>query len=166
MFRRAALVPILVSACTTTPGGHEPSLAYRAAEAIDPRVPIASEVIAGPADPALAARIGELLAQVRSGDAGFQAASGDAERLVASAGPAQSESWIAAQQAISALVAARASVTKAISDLDGLASAQLVASGGILPGDLQAIQAATAEAGAIGEREAALIDRLQARLAI
>ena len=58
----------------------------------------------------------------------------------------------------------RAPVTKAISDLDGLASSQLVAKGGILPGDLQAIQAATTEANAIGEREAAVIDRLQSRL--
>lgn len=159
------MLPILLSACTTTQSGHEPSLAPRAAEAIDPRVPIPSEVIAGPAAPALTARIAELLAQVHNGDAGFQAASGEAERLVASAGASQSESWIAAQQAVSALVAARAPVVKAISDLDELASAQLLATGGILPGDLQAIQAATAEAGAIGEREAALIDRLQTRLA-
>jgi hypothetical protein len=164
MIRRAALFSVLLSACTAVPSGHEPSLAPRAAEAIDPRVPIPSEVIAGPADPALAARIAELLAEVRNGDAAFQAASGDADRLAASAGPAQSESWIAAQQALSALVAARAPVAKAISDLDGLASARLVTSGGILPGDLQAIQTAATEAGAIGEREAALIDRLQQRL--
>ena len=163
MVRRAALLSLLLTACATTQPG-EPSLAPRAAEAIDPRVPIPSEVVAGPADAALVAQIADLLAQVRSGDAAFQAAAQSAESLAGAAGPPQSESWIAAQQAVSALVAARAPVTKALADLDDLASTRLAASGGILPGDLLAIQAATAEAGEIGEREVATIDRLQARL--
>jgi hypothetical protein len=52
-----------------------------------------------------------------------------------------------------------------MADLDALAAGQVVASGGLLPGDLAAIQAATTEATAIGQRQAELIDRLQARLA-
>jgi hypothetical protein len=164
MLRRFALLPLLLSACTTTPTS-EPSLAPRAAEAIDPRVPIPNEVIAGPADPALAARIAGLIAEIRAGDAAFQAASGQAERLAAAAGPAQSESWIEAQQALSALVAARAPVTRAMADLDALAATRVVVGGGVLPGDLAAIQAATSEAGAISQRHAELIDRLEARLA-
>lgn len=163
MDRRIALLSLLLSACTTTQAG-EPSLAPRAAEAIDPRVPIPSEVIAGPADPALVNRIAELLAQIRSGEATFAAAAQNAERLAAAAGPSQSESWIAAQQALSALIATRAPVAKAITDLDALAASRLVSTGGIQPGDLQAIQVATAEASAIGDREAALIDKLQAQL--
>ena len=163
MARSFALAILLLSACAAPQAG-EPSLAPRAAEAIDPRVPIPSDVVAGPADPALTARIADLMAQVRSGDAGFQSAAQDAERLAAGAGPAQSESWIEAQQALSALVAARAPVTQAIADLDALAANRLAASGGILPGDLAAIQAATTEAGAIGQRQADTIDRLQARL--
>jgi len=163
MYRAAILLPLLLAACGTTRNG-EPSLAPRAAEAIDPRVPIPSDVIAGPAEPALAARIAELLAEVRSGDGAFQVAALDAERLSAAAGPAQSESWIEAQQAISAAVAARAPVSRAIADLDELAATRLATSGGMLPGDLAAIQAAAAEAAAIGEREAAAIDRMQARL--
>ena len=166
MFRRAALIPILVSACTTTPGGHEPSLAYRAAEAIDPRVPIASEVIAGPADPALAARIGELLAQVRSGDAGFQAASSVAERLVASAGPAQSESWIAAQEALSAADAARAPTTRALGDIDALGATSLQVLGGLAPNDLAAIRTAGAEVGQIAERQSRRLQAIHQRLGI
>jgi hypothetical protein len=164
MIRFAALLALLLSACATPPAG-EPSLAPRAAEAIDPRVPIPSEVIAGPVDPALASRIAELMAQVRSGDTAFQEAAQQAEPLAAAAGPAQSESWIEAQQAVSAMVAARAPVTTALADLDALAAARLAATGGIPPGDLAAIQAASAEAGAIGETEAAAIDRLQAQLA-
>jgi len=163
MVRRPALLMLLLSACAAPQAG-EPSLAPRAAEAVDPRVPIPSEVVRGPVDPALAARIAELMGEVQAGDAGFQAAAGEAERLAAAAGPAQSESWIEAQQALSALVAARAPVTKAIADLDALAATRLAASGGILPGDLAAIQAATSEAAAVGQREADVIDRLQARL--
>ena len=162
------LFPLIVlaslSACSA-PQSAEPSLAPRAAEAIDPRVPIPGEVIAGPANPALVARIAELLAEVRAGDAAFQSVVPNAEALAAAAGPAQSESWIVAQEALSGLVAARAPVTKAIADLDALAATRIAASGGILPGDLTAIEAATAEAGVIGQRQADLIDRLQGRLA-
>src|SRR5829696_7926289 len=150
MFRAAAFLPLILAACNTPQSG-EPSLAPRAAEAIDPRVPIPSEVVAGPADPALAARIVQLMAEVRAGNAAFEAAAQEAERLTAAAGPAQSESWIEAQQAISALVAARAPVARAIADLDELAATRLAASGGILPGDLAAIQAASTEAAAIGD---------------
>lgn len=163
MVHRAALLCLALSACNAPQAG-APSLAPRAAEAIDPRVPIPSEVVAGPADPALAARIAGLMAEVRAGDDAFRAAAAEAERLAAAAGPAQSESWIEAQQSLSALVAARAPVARAIADLDALA-ATLVVSGGMLPGNLQALEEATAQAGEIGESEAAVIDRLQAQLA-
>jgi hypothetical protein len=62
------------------------------------------------------------------------------------------------------MVAARAPVTGALADLDALAAARL-ASGGVEPGDLAAIRAASAEASAVNEAEAAAIDRLQAQLA-
>ena len=164
MTARPTLLCLLLSACATQQST-EPSLAPRAAEAIDPRVPIPSDVIAGPVDPALASRIAELVAEVRAGDAAFQMASQNAETLANAAGPQESESWIVAQEALSALVATRGPVTRAIADLDALAAGRIAATGGILPGDLAAIQAATAEAGAIGQRQAETIDRLQARLA-
>lgn len=163
MVYRSAWLCLVLSACSAPQSGG-PSLAPRAAEAIDPRVPISNEIVVGPVDPALASRIGALMAEVRAGDAAFRAAATEAERLAGSAGPALSESWIEAQQAISALVAARAPVAKATADLDELAAA-LVASGGILPGNLRALETATAEAAAMGEGEAAVIDRLQAQLA-
>ena len=160
---RAALLPLLLFACTA-PQTAEPSLAPRAAESIDPRVPIPDEVVSGPVDPALASRIAALMAEVRAGDAAFSAAAQNAEALAAAAGPAESESWIVAQETLSALVAARGPVTRAIADLDALAATRIAATGGILPGDLNALQAATSEAGAIGQREAEVIDRLQTRL--
>ena len=163
MVLRAAPLLLLLSACAAQPAG-EPSLAPRAAEAIDPRVPIPGDVVSGPADTALASRIAELMAQVRAGDAAFVAAAQDAQALAAAAGPAESESWIVAQEALSALVAARGPVTRAIADLDALAATRIAATGGLLPGDLDALNAASAEAGAIGQREAEVIDRLQAQL--
>ena len=162
MARSFALALLLLSACAAPQAG-EPSLAPRAAEAIDPRVPIPSAVVAGPADPALESRIAALMAEIAAGSNAFQAAANQAEALAAAAGPAESESWIVAQEALSAAVAARAPVTRAIADLDALA-AERIERGGILPGDLAAIQAATAEAAAVGERQAEAIDRLQARL--
>ncbi len=164
MVHRAAWLCLVLSACSAPQSG-APSLAPRAAEATDPRVPIPNEIVAGPADPALAARIAGLMAEVHAGDAAFRAAAAEAERLAAAAGPAQSESWIEAQQALSALVAARAPVAKAIADLDEVVAARLAVSGGLLPGDLRALETATAQAGEIGQSEAAVIDRLQARLA-
>jgi hypothetical protein len=164
MVLRAACLAILLSACAAPQSG-EPSLAPRAAETIDPRVPIPGEVVLGPVDPALAARIAELMREVQAGDTAFNAATSEAEQLAASAGPAESESWIVAQEALSGLVAARAPVTRAAADLDALVAERLAASGGILPGDLAAIHLATAEVGAIGERHAETIDRLQRQLA-
>jgi hypothetical protein len=162
---RIPLIGLATLSACSVPQSAEPSLAPRAAESVDPRVPIPGDVVVGPADPALVARIAELLAEVRAGDATFRSVVANAEALAAAAGPAQSESWIVAQEALSGLVATRAPVTKAIADLDALAATRIAASGGILPGDLAAIEAATAEAGAIGQRQADLIDRLQARLA-
>ena len=163
--RILALVPVALIGACSAPAIEAPSLAPRAAEAIDPRVPIAEAATVGPAAPALLARISELLAVVRSGDLAFQATAVEVERLAADAGAVESESWIEAQQALSALIAARAPVATAIADLDGLATTRLVNSGGIPPGDLAALQAATQEAWTVGEREAATIGRLQARLA-
>ena len=164
MVLRAAPLLLLLSACAAQQAD-VPSLAPRAAESIDPRVPIPNEVESGPADPALTARIAALLAEVRAGDAAFTAAAQNAEALAAAAGPAESESWVVAQEALSALVAARGPVTRAIADLDALAATRIAATGGILPGDLDALQAATAEAGAIGQRQADVINRLQSQLA-
>jgi hypothetical protein len=163
-----ALVPILVAGLTAacaTPVSQAPSLAPRAAEAIDPRLPVGGESPAvGPADPALVARLGELVGRAAEGDRAFQPAMDAAERLAAAAGPSQSESWVAAQQALSAAVAARAPTTRAIGDIDALAAANLTARQWIGPADLAAIEAAAEQAGAIERRQAERITAVQARL--
>jgi len=151
------------SGCATPPGG-SPSLAPRAAEAIDPRVPVVPSAVQRPVAPALAARLAELVGLARQGHSAFSAAHGEAERLAAAAGGPQSESWVIAQQAVSAATAARGATTRALGDIDSIAAAELARQGGIAPADLAAIEAAAAEVGAIDRRQAEAIAALQRRL--
>jgi len=158
------LVPPLAAAACTSPVVLAPSLAPRSAEAIDPRLPIPPAPPAAPAGAALRARLAELVAQARAGDQAFASAAAEAERLAAVAGEAQSESWIAAQQALSLAVAARGQTTRALGDIDEIAATALANRGGIAPGDLAAIEQAAAEAAAIDARGAARVEAIQARL--
>ena len=162
--RLLPLASLLTIAACTAPAVNAPSLAPRAAEAIDPRLPITEAAPSGPASPALVARLDALVGQARQGDAAFQAAAGEAERLAAAAGDPQSESWVVAQQALSAAVAAREAVTQALGDIDGLGSAELASKGSVSPADQAALAAAAATVGAIERRQSDLIDRLQRRL--
>ncbi|HEX6219140.1 MAG TPA: hypothetical protein VFZ35_07695 [Sphingomicrobium sp.] len=159
----AFAVPAVLAACSA-PRINAPSLAPRAAEAIDPRVPIAPTAPLTPASPALVARLDALVGQARSGDSAFRLAAEEAERLAAAAGEPQSESWVVAQQALSAAVAARAPVTRALGDIDALGSTALATSGGLAPADQAAITAAAAAVSEIDRRHSDLIDRLQRRL--
>ena len=159
-----ALAAILALAGCTTPGGPTPSLAPRAAEALDPRAPVVAATATQPADPALAARLAELVSRAHQGDAAFTTAAAEAQRLAAAAGAPQSESWILAQQALSRAVAAREPAARALGDIDALTQAQLARNGGIAPADFSAIEAAAADVAAIERRQAQTFDALQARL--
>ena len=144
--------------------GPEPSLAPRAAEAIDPRVPIPNMVPSGPVDPALAQRIDALLAEARGGEPAFAALEAEAARIAASAGPVSSEGWVAAQQSLSRLVEQFGVTTRVAADIDALASARLNANGWISPGDQEAIAAASAAVAEISEPQAASITRIRETL--
>ena len=158
---------LLISAALTGCAGplrEPPSLATRAAEAIDPRVPVPEAPVQTQASADLVQRLGALVAEAVAGDAAFQAVAANAERLAASAGAPESESWIVAQQALSAAVAARAPVTLALGEVDALAATRIQRLGGISAADMAAISAASTRLADIDAREAAMIDRLQARL--
>lgn len=159
------LILILAAGCAEV-GGPYPSLQPRAAEAIDPRLPVERPVNDRPVTPAIAARLAELAGVARGGDAAFVPLAGEAERLAAAAGAARSESWIAAQEALSAAVAARGPTVRALGDIDGLGAERLAEQGGLSPNDLAAIQAAAADVGAIERRQAARIAAVQSRLGI
>ncbi|WP_395623166.1 hypothetical protein [Sphingomonas daechungensis] len=153
------------SACST-PDATYPSLAPRPQEAIDPRVPIPNVVRVDPADPNLSAHLAALIDQAQSGDQAFQAAAANAERLASSAGPQPSESWVAAQQALSAAQEARGPTVQALGDIDGIAAAALQKQGGIPAGNLAAIQTAADKVAAIDDAEASRIDAIEKRLGL
>jgi hypothetical protein len=142
-----------------------PSLYPRPAEAIDPRIPVPDPVLSTKPDRAFVEQLNALVGQAETGDSEFQPAASAAEKAVASAGAPQSEGWIAAQQALSVAVAARAPVTRAAADLDSLGAERIQKLGGIAKADLQAIEAASAKVRTIDDREAATIKSLQDRLA-
>ena len=162
--RRAALSLILCAAACTAPAVNAPSLAPRAAEAIDPRLPIADAPAMGVASASLVTRLNALVDRAHAGEPAFNAAAAEAERLAAAAGDAQSEGWVAAQQALSAAVAAREPVTTALGDIDAIGSAELQAKGGVSRADQAAIESAAATVSEIDRRQAATIDRIQRRL--
>jgi hypothetical protein len=167
--RVAPIVIVLglaLGACSSAGGGPYPSLAPRAAEAIDPRVAIPEVVNDRPASAALTSRLAELVGQARQGDAEFGPAVDRAEQLAGGAGAAQSESWIAAQEALSAADAARAPTTRALGDIDALGATSLQVQGGLAPNDLAAIRSAGSEVGQIVERQSHRLEAIHERLGI
>ena len=168
------LLPITLSACATE--GETPSLAPRPMEyelsgrPIPPcltagaEAPPAPPVQAPPADDAqLATQIETLLTTARAGQARFAEILPRAQASGARAGAAGSESWIAAQQDISRLEAARARTADAAAELDALLLARSGAQGAS-PNDLQRLTAAAEEVRAIAETQETEIDRLNGAL--
>jgi hypothetical protein len=164
--RRTALLPMIMLSACAAPGGPYPSLQPRAAEAIDPRIPVVRPMNDRPVTPGLMARLSALVDQARSGNAAFDGAALDAERLAATAGAPQSESWIAAQEALTAAVAARRATAQALGDIDEIAATALQNQRGIAPNDLAAIQGAASEVAALDNRQAERINAIQQRLGL
>ncbi|HEY0629049.1 MAG TPA: hypothetical protein VGD23_06940 [Sphingomicrobium sp.] len=165
MWRLIPIGLILLSpACSSRGPSIEPSLAPRAAEAIDPRVPIPDNVPAGALDAGLAERLGALVGTVRGGVPAFEAREAEARRLASAAGPMASESWIAAQQALSRLVEQYGVTTQAAADIDLLASGRLREQRWIEPADRLAIETAAAEVAAISQSQSATIGRITNQL--
>ena len=164
--RKWALLPVLALSACAAPGGPYPSLHPRAAEAIDPRVPVVRPVNDRPAGAALTARLAALVDQAESGEAAFDEAASEAERLAASAGAPQSESWIAAQEALTAAIAARKPTATALGDIDEIAATALQTQRGIAPNDLAAIRSAAERVSVLDRRQAERIDAVQKRLGL
>lgn len=146
-------------------GGPPPYLAPRAAENIDPRLLVVTpEAPATPVSPALASRLAGLVAQARNGEPAFDVAADRAEALAGSAGAAQSEGWIAAQQAVSVAVAARAPIARALGEIDSTMAEAIAAKGTLSAADFDAIRAAAALVAEIDNRQSRRIDAVQRRL--
>jgi hypothetical protein len=161
-FMLAALAAAaLLTGCA--PEGEFPSLARRPIEAEDPREePVRTPPVVA-ADPAIRARAGALLAQAREGERAFAAAYGRAAPLARAAGAPGTESWVAAQEAISRVEATRAAATQALGDLDRLASERAALP--INDEDFAAVQAALAEAEQLVRGQQQRFDALRASAA-
>ncbi len=155
---------LLVSACSS-PGGSYPSLQPRPAETIDPRVPVPVPPADMSVSPGLAQQLDAMVSQASSGDLAFQPMAGRASELAKSAGAKESESWVVAQEALSAAIAARAPVAKAVADVDALGADRIHAKAAMSAGDMMAIDAAAAKIAGIDSREAKQIADIQAILA-
>ena len=158
----SCLLAVLLAGCASVTNA--PSLAPRAAEAIDPRLPIVDRSAALPADPALAAALRDIAApaftQARSVDSAIE----QADRLAATAGPAASESWISAQQSLSAAIASQEPVTRAIGAFDAAVAERISSGARLVPQDLAAVRAIAGDLAAIDRRHRSAIARVQARL--
>ena len=160
----ALLLSVSALAACSSPAGPYPSLAPRAAEAIDPRVPVEKPVIVNPPSVTLRAQLANLVSEAQAGDAAFAAAAAAAERAASGAGRPGSEGWVQGQQALSAAQAARVRTTRALGDIDAIAAQSLKTTGGIQAGDLIAVQEAAAAVANIDRRQADRLKAIQARL--
>ena len=142
--------------------GDFPSLAPR---------PIESELMAerpaaptreAPADPALRARVAELVRLARAGQAAFDTALAKARDAAAGAGAAGSDGWIAAHAAVSRVEAARAEVVTALAELDGLIVER--ARQPTSAGDLAMVNAALADVQAIVDRQGKELEAVRSSL--
>jgi len=163
MRRTLILTTVVLTACSST-GGPYPSLQPRAAEAIDPRVQPVRPINDRPVAAALARQLAALVDQARSGETEFEPAAANAERLAAAAGAPQSESWIAAQEALTAAIAARRPTAMALADIDAIGATALQTQGGIAPNDLKAIQSDASAVAAIARGQTDRIDAIKRRL--
>ena len=164
--RRVALLSMAALTACASPGGPYPSLQPRAAEAIDPRLPVVRPINDRPVTAGLASRLAALVGQAQSGNAAFGSAASEAERLAAAAGPPQSEGWIAAEEALTAAIAARRATATALGDIDAIAGSALQTQRGIAPNDLAAIRSAAAEVASLDQRQSERIDAIQKRLGL
>jgi len=157
--KRLILLPaLLLSSCLSQ--GPFPSLAPREGEqlAIEEPVRTAPEI---PSDSGLRLRLLELRQQAARGEQAFDAAYGPAEAAVRAAGPQGSETWVAAEQAISRLEAARAETTGALAQLDQLSAGR--ADMPTNPDDMAAIAGIMAVVQDIADRQQARVDALRRR---
>jgi len=140
--------------------GEYPSLRPRAFEvAGGAGAPLPPAPPAAPARPDIVARIAALIARAEEGQRAFVGELAAARPVLARAGAADSETWIRAQEQLSALDASREPTVSAMAEIDAMTLAGADAAGAPLgENDLAAIAVG-------GERTAALLAAQHSRIA-
>lgn len=141
----SVLAVLLLGGCAQT-NEAIPSLSRRPIEGIEKAEAEAPVPVAAPGSAAGTARLQAIDARIRAADAAFNAAAETARPRIAAAGPAGSESWVAAQEALSAVTAAQADLASAINDLDQLSRELVVSADPSAGADLTAAAALTTRA--------------------
>lgn len=163
MLRLPAVLLTVALAAGCAAEGDFPSLAPRPIERQLAQADIERPAAAVPDDPSIAERVQGFVAEARRGQAEFEAALPAARAAVGRAGAAGSESWVEAQQAVSRVEAARATITRALAELDAFASA---ATNGrrLSEADRTRLTGAVADVQAIADRQHRQLVELQERL--
>lgn len=160
MQRLFLLAPLLLAACAGENVG--PSLAKRPIESLDLAEPVRQVTPPAPADATLRTRITEIVERAEAGQRAFAAALPKAESAASAAGADGSESWVAAQQLLSALESERAPSTAALSELDALISTRLKDGN---EAGLTELQAADSQVATLVDGQQRDLDRIRARIA-
>lgn len=169
--KAARLLPlaaaVLLSACAAS--GDYPSLAPRPVERVEgtgtPAPGDAEAVpVLPPASADLTTRLDGLVAAARKANADFEAKRGAAERAIAGAGPVTSDTWTAAEVALSDLQAERSGAVTALAELDQLYVDARAANPEQVSPTAASIAAARDQVGGWVASEDAVIDKLSSRL--
>jgi hypothetical protein len=156
--RPASFILLLSLAACASPQGY-PSLAKRTFET--PKVTAPPALVSEPAsDPALRTRIAARVKQARAGAEAFRASQGAARAAVERSGKDGTESWIAAQLAVSRLESEQAPVRDALASLDEERRRGLPAN----IEDREALDQALAQVGSIDSEQSAIVQDLIRRL--
>lgn len=154
------IAPLLLAGCANS-ADVGPSLARRPIESRNLSEPIREATPPVAAEAPLRSEIADLLIRARTGERDFNALLPRAEAAASASGSEGSESWITAQQLVSALEGAREATTGALGRLDALLAQQVLAQN---EAGLAELQSAQQEVAALAETQQARIDSLQAQI--
>lgn len=156
------VLPFALITCAG-PEGDPPSLATRPVEGILDEPVWGIAPVESASDTALASQIARLIGQARAGDRNFAAAYPVAQQAVGAAAgsPAESEAWIAAQLAMSALDSARAETIRALGLLDLIFAEQAISGS---PAETERLIEGRREVAALHDGQNSRHDALNARL--
>ncbi|MFM7027182.1 MAG: hypothetical protein ACKOXK_00700 [Chakrabartia sp.] len=160
-FAPASLLALLAGCAApgTFPSLNPRPIEAKAADLLAPKdVPAAAP---RPSDPAVARQIDSAVTAARATMDAFEASASRATSAVAAAGPAESESWIAAQMAVSEAEHQRGPVKAALAELDSLLQPQIAAGPG---DDLDHARQAIRDVEALDAQQSARIAALLAGL--
>ena len=159
----AAPALLLIASACGAPDAEPPSLAPRPVEGVLDRPVQALAPVPSAEDPALAARIAELVEQAEAGNRAFAGQLPATRSAVAAAeGSApESEAWIVAQVALSALDGERSPTTTALGALDQILAEQALSGE---PAEIDALTPARERVAALFASQTQVFDALAARL--